>query len=211
MARQQGRLSSQDCHSNCARACSRLICPLLWSLTSHNSHTQQVRQFIGEIMVQSRKNTGTKAKNKQTKRWCSTNKDWESVYPWVKPAHDDSQSVFCELCQSGFSVSDMGEYDVKWHSQCQTHRKNVAQIETSCSMEEFLLRPKDDLRDKMTAAEMTSVYHTAQHSLSYWLTDWACKLALVTFPDLNIAKKMSRGRSKAVSIVTDHQPLWKLV
>uniref|UniRef100_A0A3P8TAG1 NAD(P)(+)--arginine ADP-ribosyltransferase n=2 Tax=Amphiprion percula TaxID=161767 RepID=A0A3P8TAG1_AMPPE len=54
------------------------------------------------------------------KRRCSFNKDWETTYHWEKPVQGDSQRVFCEVCQSSFSVSHGGEYDVKRHSTWET-------------------------------------------------------------------------------------------
>ena len=83
----------------------------------------------------------------------------------MKPVKDDSQRVFCELCRSTFSVSHGGEYDVKRHRETDAHRKRVTQKETSISLDTFLLRPKDDSHcDKVTAAEITNVYHAVQHS-----------------------------------------------
>ena len=126
------------------------------------------------------------------KRRCSYNKDWETIYHWVKPVQGDSQRVFCELCQSYFSVSHGGEYDVKRHSICDTHKKRVAQKEKTRSMDVFLLKPKEDCQtDMVTAAEITKVYHTVQHSQSYRSEDCGNKLAPVIFPDSEIAKKMS--------------------
>ena len=145
--------------------------------------------------------TETTAKKK---RRCTYNKDWEDTYPWVKPVQGDSQRVFCNLCKSNFSISHGGEYDVKRHRECDSHKRRVAQKETSHSMETFLLKPKNDGHsDKVTAAEITSVYHTVQHSQSYRSNDCGNKLAQTIFPDSEIAKKMSCGRTKAASIITD--------
>ena len=80
------------------------------------------------------------------KRKCSYNKDWETHYPWVKPVKDESDRAFCELCQSVFSVKSGGEYDVKRHKQCETHKKCAIQREASHSMDTFLLKPQQDNR-----------------------------------------------------------------
>ena len=138
------------------------------------------------------------------KRKCSYNKDWERHYPWVKPVKDESDKAFCELCQTVFSVASGGEYDIKRHKQCETHKKRAIQRETSRSMETFLLRPQQDSNtDKVTAAEVASVYHAVQHSQSYRSEDCGNKLSPVIFPDSDIAKKMACGRTKSASIVTD--------
>lgn len=138
------------------------------------------------------------------KRRCSYNKDWETIYPWVKAVQAESDKVFCDVCQSRFSVAHGGEFDVKRHRQCETHKKRAAQKEASRSMDTFLLKPKQDSNtDKVTAAEITSVYHTVYHSQSYRSEDCGSKLSQVIFPDSDIAKKMACGRTKATSIVTD--------
>ena len=66
------------------------------------------------------------------KRKCSYNKDWETIHLWVKPGQGESGKVLCEVCLSHFSVSHGGEYDMKQHRQCKTH-KRVAQKEASQS------------------------------------------------------------------------------
>ena len=55
----------------------------------------------------------------------------------------------------------------------------------------------------MTAAEVTSVYHTVQHATSYRAGDCGAKLATTIYPDSDIAKRMACGRTKAEAIVTD--------
>lgn len=74
--------------------------------------------------------------------------------------------------------------------------------DTTKSMESFLTK-EDGQVDKVTAAEVTSVYHSVQHAQSYRSSDCGSKLAPVIFPDSEIAKKMSCGRTKAASIITD--------
>ncbi|XDV50682.1 hypothetical protein PO909_019698 [Leuciscus waleckii] len=102
-----------------------------------------------------------------------------------------------------FSIGHGGEYDVKRHRLTETHKKRVQQKETSKSMDAFL-RPKNDfLADKVTAAEVTSVYHTVLHATSYRAGVCGTKLAPTIYPDSDIAKRMACGRTKAEAIVTD--------
>ncbi|KAF4096150.1 hypothetical protein G5714_023753 [Onychostoma macrolepis] len=70
-------------------------------------------------------------------------------------------------------------------------------------MESFLISKEDRQVDNITAAEVTSVYHSVQHAQSYRSSDCGSKLAPVIFLDSEIAKKMSCGRMKAASRVTD--------
>ncbi|KAL6490069.1 hypothetical protein MHYP_G00004140 [Metynnis hypsauchen] len=118
------------------------------------------------------------------------------------PLGETSARRVCEVCLSHFPVSHGGEHDVKRHRHCETHQKRVAQKEVSQSAHAFLLKPKQDSNvDKVTAAELTSVYHTVKLSPSYRSEDCGDKLTSTMFPDS--AKKMSCGRTKAASIVTD--------
>ena len=133
-------------------------------------------------MEEEREETTTTAKAKAKKRKCSYNKDWETIYPWVRPVQGESDRVFCDICQSRFSVAHGGEHDVKRHRQCDTHKKRVAQKEASKSMDTFILKKKQDSNsDKVTAAEITSVYHTVQHSQSY--------RSVISYPPLFAKKK----------------------
>jgi len=50
------------------------------------------------------------------------------------------------------------------HSTCESHKKRELQKETSKSMKSFLISKEDDQVDKITAAEVTSVYHSVQHA-----------------------------------------------
>lgn len=137
------------------------------------------------------------------KRRCGYNKDWENEYLWLKSVMGDTERAFCDFCKTSFSIGHGGEYDVKRHRLTETHKKRIQQKETSKSMDAFL-RPKNDfLEDKVTAAELTSVYHTVQHASSYRTGDCGIKLAPTIYPDSDIAKRMACGRTKAEAIVTD--------
>lgn len=87
---------------------------------------------------------------------------------------------------------------------CESHKKHVAQKEMCRSMDALLLKPKDDCHTHtVIAAEITSIYHTVQHSQSYMSADCGSKLASVIFPDSKIAKKCQCSCTKAASILTD--------
>lgn len=149
------------------------------------------------------KETESEAPSSIKKRRCGYKKDWENEYLWLKGVEGDTERAFCDLCKTSFSIGHGGEYDVKRHRLTETHKKRVQQKETSKSMDAFL-RPKNDfLADKVTAAEVTSVYHTVQHATSYRAGDCGTKLAPTIYPDSDIAKRMACGRTKAEAIVTD--------
>ena len=70
-------------------------------------------------------------------------------------------------------------------------------------MDAFLQPKNDFLTDKVTAAEVTNVYHTVQHATSYRAGDCGTKLAPTSYPDSDIAKRMACSRTKSEAIVTD--------
>ncbi len=137
------------------------------------------------------------------KRKCGYKKDWENEYLWLKGVEGDTERAFCDLCKMSFSIGHGGEYDVKRHRLTETHKKRVQQKETSKSMDAFLQPKNDFLADKVTAAEVTSVYHTVQHATSYRAGDCGTKLAPTIYPDTDIAKRMACVQTKADAIVTD--------
>ncbi|KAJ1158115.1 hypothetical protein NDU88_010809 [Pleurodeles waltl] len=53
---------------------------------------------------------------------------------------------------------------------------------------------------KVTAAEVTQVYHAVKHLISYRSLDCGFKLSKVIYPDSSLAVKASCGRTKASSI-----------
>lgn len=137
------------------------------------------------------------------KRRCVFSSGWTATYSWLRPVDGEADRAFCILCKSSFSVGHGGEYDVKRHGACESHRKRAQQQETCKSMQSFFIKPNDPQLDKISAAEVTSIYHAVQHAHSYRSTDCNNKLAPVIFPDSEIAKKIACGRTKAASIVTD--------
>lgn len=135
------------------------------------------------------------------KRRCVYKKCWEAHYSWIKQWGADTERAYCDLCGSAFSIGHGGEFDVKRHRDGAGHKKRVHEKETSKSMHAFLR--VDSLADKVTAAEVTNVYHTVQHAISYRAADCGTKLAQTIYPDSDIAKRMACGRTKAEAIVTD--------
>ena len=101
------------------------------------------------------------------------------------------------------NTPDEGINDVKRHSDSDTHKTQVSSAKVNRQIDGFFSKPSDPVADKVTALEVTSVYHTVQHSLSYRSMDCGNKLLPVIVPDSAIAKKVSCGRTKASAIVTN--------
>ena len=55
---------------------------------------------------------------------------------------------------------------------------------------------------QITASELTFVYHTVKHHLSYASTDCNVKISFQLFPDSTIANKITCGKTKCEALVT---------
>jgi len=64
------------------------------------------------------------------KRRCTFNSEWTATYTWLRCVDGEVDRTFCSLCKSSFSVAHGGEYDVKRHGACESHRKKGHQQET---------------------------------------------------------------------------------
>lgn len=88
------------------------------------------------------------------KRRCTFNSEWTATYTWLRRVDGEVDRAFCS-----FSVAHGGEYDVKRHGACESHRKKAHQQETCKAVQSFFTKPNDPQADKVSAAEVTSIYH----------------------------------------------------
>ena len=95
---------------------------------------------------------------------------------------NDPQKADCTICRRNFTITHGGEADVKRHGDGEVHKKNVQQRNANASMSSFVTKQKESNTDKVTAAEVTSVYHNVQHGLSYRSGDCGTKLSPVMYP-----------------------------
>ncbi|KAK0135426.1 hypothetical protein N1851_028718 [Merluccius polli] len=135
------------------------------------------------------------------KRLCSYKKEWELKRSWVKPVVGDEKKVFCTLCRREFAISHGGEHDLSRHEDSDVHKKAVL-AKGASNITSFFASSIAE-KDKIAASEVTYVYHTIKHGLSYNSTDCAVKLNETIFQDSLIAKKMHLGRTKAEMISMD--------
>ncbi|KAL3976494.1 toll-like receptor 1 [Sarotherodon galilaeus] len=80
---------------------------------------------------------------------------------------------------------------------------NMRGVKERRTLDQFVVHQATAEADMVTAAEVTHIYHTVKHGLSYNSADCALKLTVRTLNDSSIAKKMSCGRTKAEAVVTD--------
>ena len=93
---------------------------------------------------------------------------------WVKPVSNDERKVFCTLCRREFATGNGGENDLVRHENSDVHKKAVL-AKGASNITTFFASSMAE-KDKIAASEVTYVYHTIKHGLSYNSTDCAVKL-----------------------------------
>ena len=149
------------------------------------------------------------------KRSCKLNDNWfEEFKPWLEKSKDP-KSVFCNICQQSFGISNMGVSAIKSHAKGKKHidkesmRKSSSTLyfakdkgkskETSttspaaCSQ---TLLPSVVANASATEAEIVWTIRTVLLHNSNRSCDGLPKLFQCMFPDSKIAKIFSLGRTK---------------
>lgn len=146
-------------------------------------------------------NNGNSPPRKKGKRLVSFNKDWCMKYSWLKPGQDEHNAK-CYVCNNkNFTISHGGENDIIRHLKSTTHVENTKAVASSSKISSFFSQ-KNTHDDDKAFAEALYCYHSTMHSHSYLSTGCASGLFKSMFPDSNIAKKYSCGRTKTAAIVT---------
>lgn len=134
---------------------------------------------------------------RKKKRYCRYNTSWEASYDWVKRCTDSSKA-YCTLCRREFLICYGGENDLKQHAKTSIHI-NAVKSKGKSSISSFFASSTGE-SDKVAAAEVSYVFHTIKHGLSYNGTDCLVKLNSSLFNDSNTVKKIHMGRTKAEMI-----------
>jgi hypothetical protein len=137
-----------------------------------------------------------------TKRACTVMKDWPQKYHFIELVVDDDSRVRCKIYDNRFSIFHGGENDITRHAAGPIYKTNVFWKNTNKLMTDFVMTKLDPNTDKVTAEECNKIYHTIQHEHLYRSADCDTKLCQTVFPDADIEKKLSCGRTKAEATVT---------
>ena len=100
-----------------------------------------------------------------------------------------------------FSVSHGGRNDVMKHVRRKHHQETENAAKSSLSLASFCT-PQSS-QSKVIEAETRWATFTAKHNIAFLVSDHATKLFHKMFPDSEIARKFSCGRTKTTSIVKD--------
>nr|XP_012606182.1 uncharacterized protein LOC105863530 isoform X1 [Microcebus murinus] len=139
---------------------------------------------------------------KKAKRLCYFNDRWKDTYNWIREVNNPNRA-YCTICRKEFGVGHGGEGDVKKHMETESHKSGMRQASLESIQSVFISQKDISVQSKIAAAELAWAYHTNEHALSYRSLDCSMKLSKVTFPDSEVATKMSCGRTKGEILITD--------
>ena len=92
-----------------------------------------------------------------------------------------------------------GIKDVKDHCETESHKKREKEIKTQPSISQLFL--SQEKKDSVTRAEVIMTNFLVQHNLPLATSDHLGPLFRSAFPDSNIAKEYSSGRTKTCAII----------
>lgn len=133
----------------------------------------------------------------QKKRKCSYNSAWGDIFDWLRPS-TSSDYAECRICVSKFSIGSGGQSDFRRHAQSTKHKKWLSDS-MGPSVSQFFALPKEKVDN--ARAEAVFAYHTVLHSHSYRSAGCCSALFTTLFPDSQMAKKFTCGKTKCCKIV----------
>lgn len=89
------------------------------------------------------------------------------------------------------------------HAQGAEHKKNKQMVSSSNNVSKFFVSKDSSENDKIAIAEITTVFHTIKHILSYNSMDCGNKLVHKLFDDSKMSPKIACGRTKGEAIATN--------
>ena len=131
------------------------------------------------------------------KRKCTSTNEMQEKHPCFRKGRNDYEAE-CLVCKSGtyISVVHKGNGDLNTHLQSEKHRKAVRWGAASTKMTNYFVTAGSKCEDEITAAEGTLAFHAVKHHHSFLSMDCTSVLLKKIFPDSNVAKKFSSGRTK---------------
>ena len=136
-------------------------------------------------------------------RKCTFTNEMQEKHPYFRKGRNDYEAE-CLVCKSGtyISVVPKGNGDLNTHLQSEKHHKAVRGAVASTKMTNYFITAGSKCEDEITAAEGTLAFHAVKHHHSFLSMDCTSVLLKKIFPDSNVAKKFSSGRTKTKKVVT---------
>ncbi|KAG0432211.1 hypothetical protein HPB47_021055 [Ixodes persulcatus] len=128
----------------------------------------------------------------RTLRKCVFQKDWRyqpEYESWLLPVDDDAIAARCTLCASTFTVKFDGVSAAKHHASTQKHKQKSLVSKQSAALTKFFTPATSSAKDKLTAAELGTIFRGIKHNY--------------ILPDSDVACRMQLGRTKMEHLVKD--------
>ncbi|CAF4474433.1 unnamed protein product, partial [Rotaria magnacalcarata] len=118
-------------------------------------------------------------------------KEKKSVHP------TNEYFAHCSICKSNFSISNGGVYLINRHIEFANHKRfaEIQAKENTRSICDFI--PPSSALTKLTAAELSLVYHGVRHGYSYISQSCTVDLLKKIFNESEIGQNISCGKTKA--------------
>ncbi|GFW24697.1 uncharacterized protein TNCV_2405601 [Trichonephila clavipes] len=139
---------------------------------------------------------------KKAKRVCHYNVDRESSLVWLNKCDEDNTKGYCKLCKNSFTVAYDGLKAVTHHAEAKKHKECESAAAMSHRMKSFFTPKGSAQSEKVGIAELTEIYHSIKHHISYVAQDCSLKVSKQVVNDSDIVKqKMTGGRTKCTALV----------
>ena len=121
----------------------------------------------------------------------------------MTPSKKGATHVYCKLCQTDISIASGGVYDVRRHVDGKKHKEYARSVASQVPIKAALQSSSASasVDRQVTVAEVYFATFIAEHNLPFAASDHFSKLCKVMFPDSEIAKKFSSGRTKTTALV----------
>uniref|UniRef100_A0A8C6TRT7 Uncharacterized protein n=1 Tax=Neogobius melanostomus TaxID=47308 RepID=A0A8C6TRT7_9GOBI len=139
---------------------------------------------------------------RQTVFRTETDNDWlkhDKYAMWLRPCPGEPFYASCSLCSAKMMVKYEGKTALDDHAKTNKHQNRILTSKQSKAISSFMVTK--NAQDKVTVAELTTIYHGVRHGHSYLSTDCGSKVNAKIFSDSEIATKMSCGRTKSEALV----------
>lgn len=147
---------------------------------------QSVNTLDGSVTKKIR--TGQKFRKEYTLEW-----------PCLIKSSKSDQHVFCTVCSRDISINHAGRDDCRRHTLSKVHVDLTNIRSSNSSLLSYGM--KHDEEDSVTNAEMLFSSFIVEHSLPISCADHTSQLFKKMFPDSQIAKNYSCGRTKTTAMI----------
>ncbi|GFT64730.1 dimer_Tnp_hAT domain-containing protein [Trichonephila clavipes] len=129
----------------------------------------------------------------------------KAVLEWCMKEGLIGSSYVCPKCGKSMELRERTAYDglkaVTHHAEAKKHKECESAAAMSHRMKSFFTPKGSSQSEKVGIAELTEVYHSIKHHISYVAQDCSLKVLKQVINDSDIVKQMTGGRTKCTALV----------